>query len=115
MSTSEDITGHNAEEAKSPEELRREIAKTREELGDTVEALAEKAGVKAQAKQRAAAAKQAALEKKQELMAKAKATTPETAGAGAQQLATTAKENPLPLAAGGAFLLGYMLGRRRGR
>ena len=102
-------------ETKDPTQIKEDIQATREELGDTVEALAEKADVKAQAKQRATAAKQAALKKKQELMAKAKATTPETAGAGAQHLATTARENPLPLAAGGAFLLGYMLGRRRAR
>ena len=36
----------------TPEELRREIARTRRELGDTVEALSHKADVKAQARQK---------------------------------------------------------------
>jgi hypothetical protein len=59
----------------TPEELRREIERTRRELGDTVEALSQKADVKEQARQ-----------KKDELQERVRA-------------------NPTPLAAGiGGFL-----------
>ena len=59
----------------TPEELRREIERTRRELGDTVEALSQKADVKEQARQ-----------KKDELQERVKG-------------------NPVPLAAGiGGFL-----------
>jgi uncharacterized protein (TIGR03382 family) len=30
-----------------------------------------------------------------------------------QQVAATARDNPLPLAVGGALVLGFLLGRRR--
>ncbi len=92
-----------ADQQKSPDELRQEIEDTREELGDTVEALAEKADVKAQAKARIDSVKDAAQQKKDEMTAKIKSATPESAAAGAQQAATTAKRNPLPLAAGGGL------------
>jgi ElaB/YqjD/DUF883 family membrane-anchored ribosome-binding protein len=96
---------------KSPEELRRDIDETREQLGDTVEALAEKTDVKAQAKQRVDAVKDSARQKQEEVKAKAKAATPETASSGAQQLVGAAKQNPLPVAAVGAFVAGVLLGR----
>lgn len=99
----------------SPQELRQEIEQTREELGDTVEALAEKTDLKKQANQRAATAKEAAQRKKEELTAKVRANVPESAGAGAEQVTTSAKENPVPLAAGAAFILGYLAGRRKAR
>lgn len=101
---------------KSPEELRHEIDLTREELGDTVEAMAEKTDVKAQAKKRVSAVKQTAQQKKDEFVSKARQATPESASAGAQQLASTVQRKPLPFAAGGAFaagvLLGWLVGRR---
>lgn len=96
---------------KSPEELRRDIEETREQLGDTVEALAEKTDVKAQAKQRIDALKNTARQKQEDVKAKAKAATPESANAGAQQVVGAAKQNPLPVAAAGAFLAGFLVGR----
>jgi hypothetical protein len=39
-------------EQQTPEEIRRDIERTRRELGDTVEALSHKADVKAQARQK---------------------------------------------------------------
>lgn len=109
MSTAEEAH----EQAQSPEELRRNIEETREQLGDTVEALAEKTDVKAQAKRRITALQGTAREKRDQVTAKARAATPESANAGAQQVATAAKQNPLPLAAAGAFLVGFLFGRRR--
>lgn len=96
---------------KSPEELREEIEETREQLGNTVEALAEKTDVKAQARRRINSLKGAAEQKRQEVQAKAKAATPESAGAGIQQVASTARENPLAVADAGAFLGGLLMGR----
>jgi ElaB/YqjD/DUF883 family membrane-anchored ribosome-binding protein len=101
---------------KSPEELRAEIEQTRHELGDTVEALAEKTDVKARAKDRVAAVKDGAAQKKDEFVARAKDATPDSAGAGAQQVTSTIQGKPTPFAAAGAFaaglLIGWLLGRR---
>jgi ElaB/YqjD/DUF883 family membrane-anchored ribosome-binding protein len=101
---------------KSPEEIRADIEQTREELGDTVEALAEKADVKGQAKDRIASIKDAAQHKTAEFASHAREATPESAGAGAQQVASTVRSQPVPFAAAGAFaagaLVGWLLGRR---
>jgi ElaB/YqjD/DUF883 family membrane-anchored ribosome-binding protein len=103
-------------EQKSPEEIRREIAQTREELGDTVGALAEKTDVKAHARDRISAIKDTAQEKKDEFVFKAKHATPDSAGAGAQQVASRIQQKPVPFTAGGAFaaglVVGWLLGRR---
>ncbi len=101
---------------KSPEELRREIDQTREELGDTVEALAEKTDVKAQAKERIAAVRDTVQQKRDEFVSKAREATPDSAGAGVEQVASTVQRQPVPFIAAGAFaagvLVGWMLGRR---
>jgi hypothetical protein len=67
--------------ARSPEEIRADIERTRRELGDTVEAVVEKADLKAQAKARA------------------------------EEVKDRAKRNPLPLAAGIAVVTGFVLWR----
>lgn len=100
----------SAEQQKSPEELREEIKETREELGDTVEALAEKTDVKAQTKDRLAAIKATAQEKKDEFVSKGRQATPESASAGAQQVASKVQRKPVPFAAGGAFAAGVLVG-----
>lgn len=116
MSTGAEETGGTAAEGtgaqpKSSEEIRQDIGQTREELGDTLEALAEKTDVKAQTKDRIAAAKANAQKKKEEFTARLKEVTPEGAATGSQQVASTAKTNPAPFAAAGAFLLGFIVGR----
>ena len=92
---------------KSPEELRQDIEETRQELGETVEALAEKTDVKAQAQRRIDSVKETARQKQEQV----KAAAPESASAGAQQVVNATKQNPLPMAAGGAFLAGFLIGR----
>ena len=94
-----------------PEQLQREIEETREELGDTVEALAAKTDVKARARQKLDDAKSTASEKKEELFGKAKEASPDTAATAASQASQKARENPLPVAAAGAFAAGFVLGR----
>ncbi len=102
--------GSAVTETSDPEEIRREIEATREELGDTVAALAAKADVKTQARQKIEETKAAMTGKKDELLGKAKAGSPQSAGAAASQVAQTARQNPVPLAAGGVFALGFLAG-----
>jgi ElaB/YqjD/DUF883 family membrane-anchored ribosome-binding protein len=83
-----------SDQPRSPEEIRAEIERTREELGDTAAAVAQKADVKAQAKARVDDTKASQV---------------------VGQAATTARENPLPVAAGAAFVAGFLLGRFFGR
>jgi hypothetical protein len=102
--------------AKTPDEIEAEIEQTRQELGDTVEALAAKTDVKAQAKDKIAQVKGGARQKKDEVASRARAATPDSAGAGAQQVVSTVQRKPLPFAAAGAFaggvLVGWILRRR---
>jgi ElaB/YqjD/DUF883 family membrane-anchored ribosome-binding protein len=98
-------------EAKDPDQLREEIEATRREMGDTVEALAYKADVKARVRDKIDATKESAAQKKDDLMGKARETSPDSVSSGAAQAAQKAKENPLPVAAVGAFVGGFLLGR----
>ena len=92
---SPELTETKQTETRDPEEIRREIEETRRELGDTVEALAEKTDVKAQAREKVEEVKERV--------------------AGAGPAAEAAKRNPLPVAAGGAFVLGFLFGRLTSR
>jgi ElaB/YqjD/DUF883 family membrane-anchored ribosome-binding protein len=98
---------------RAPQEIRREIEETRRELGDTVASLAVKADVKAQAKHKVEATKASATEKKHEWAGKVKQASPRGAAATATVVSHKARENPLPLIAAGAFLLGLLVGRAR--
>lgn len=97
-------------EQRSPEEIREDIEETREELGDTAAALAAKADVKGQAKAKVEEVKQGAREKKEQFASKARDSAPDSVGAGASQVASTAQENPVPLALAGAFAAGLVVG-----
>ena len=125
-------------EERSPEEIQADIEATRLELGDTVAELADKADVKKQAKRKVTETKAKAAAKAEELKQKAAAQTgaakakvadaaPDSAQDGAQhasqaaqqaaaQAAQTARDNPMPTAALGAFagglVVGWLLGRR---
>lgn len=104
------------EQQRSPEEIQQDIERTREELGETAAALTEKADVKAQAKARAESAKAAAQHKKDELLGKAREAAPDSVGSGAQSVASTAKQNRVPIGVMAAFaggvLVGWLLKRR---
>jgi ElaB/YqjD/DUF883 family membrane-anchored ribosome-binding protein len=113
-------------EPQTPEQIRAEIERTQQELGDTVEALAHKTDVKAQASARIDAAKESIQETvhgaresvsatKDEFVTKVKEVTPESAGAGAQQMNATVQEKPLPFATAGAFAAGVLVGWLVGR
>lgn len=93
------------------EQIRAEIDSTREELGDTVAALSAKTDVKAQAKQRLEDTKSSLAGKKDELLGKARDASPESASEVASRASEQARQNPLPLAAFGAFAFGFLVGR----
>jgi hypothetical protein len=111
MGQDQGTAGAPVTEAKDPEQLREEIEETRREMGDTVEALAAKADVKARMKHKVEATKESAAQKKDDLLGKARETSPDSVSAGAAQATQKAKENPLPVAALGAFAGGFLLGR----
>jgi chromosome segregation ATPase len=98
-------------ESRDPEKIQSEIEQTREQLGDTVEALARKTDVKAQAKQKLEETKASVSEKKEQLFDKAKEASPDGATTAATQVSRRAGEHPMPLAAAGAFLAGFVAGR----
>jgi ElaB/YqjD/DUF883 family membrane-anchored ribosome-binding protein len=100
-----------SEPERSPEEIKADIDDTREELGDTVAALADKTDVKGQAQQRITEVKGNLQRKRQELADKARSATPESAQQGGQQIVTTVKQHPAPVAIGGAVLAGFLIGR----
>jgi ElaB/YqjD/DUF883 family membrane-anchored ribosome-binding protein len=95
MSAVESDSGQatNAEQGmRAPADIREEIEDTREELGETVAAVAERTDVKKQAQAKKDELKGRATEKASEAKAKA-------------------QENPVPVAAAGAFVAGLLLGR----
>lgn len=94
-----------------PAQIREEIAATREELGETVEALAAKTDVVGQAKHKLEETKASVSERADEVLGKVKDVTPETAVGAAGQASRKARENPLPLIAAAAFLVGFLVGR----
>jgi len=112
------------EHERGPAEIREEIAKTREELGETVEALAAKTDVKRQAKAKVQDTKEQLRTKLDAVKERVGATAdgaavhaPASAREGAQQITSTAANNPAVVAMIGAFaaglLLGLLIGRRR--
>ncbi|MFJ2027107.1 DUF3618 domain-containing protein [Streptomyces sp. NPDC087897] len=107
----------------TPEELREQVERTRDELGQTVEALAGKADVKAQVKEKTAAVKEQAASASAQIREKSgqaarllKDRTPDPLVEKAEQGAKAARANRVPLLAGGALLIAFLLVRRgRGR
>ncbi|HTX29973.1 MAG TPA: DUF3618 domain-containing protein [Solirubrobacteraceae bacterium] len=111
MSTGADQPGPSEPTSAQTEELQRDIEQTREELGDTVEALAAKTDVKAQAQRKLEETKASVADKKDELLGKAREASPESASSAASAAADQARQNPMPLAAAGAFVAGFVFGR----
>jgi transcriptional regulator with XRE-family HTH domain len=111
MGQEESAARTSVTESDNPEQIREEIKSTRQELGDTVEALAAKTDVKAQAKRKVEETKATVTDKKDELLGRAKEASPESARTAAVGASEKARQNPLPLAAAGAFLFGFLAGR----
>ena len=94
-----------------PEQIRADIEATREQLGDTVEALTAKTDVKAQAKHKIDETREQVGAKADDLLGKAREASPETAATAASNAGQKARENPVPVAAIGAFVVGFLAGR----
>ena len=99
------------EATREPEDIRRDIESTRDELGDTVAALAEKTDVKARARKKVADVKQTVSHKRTALTQKARESSPDGASSAAATAKEKARENPLPVAVAGAFVVGLIVGR----
>jgi chromosome segregation ATPase len=108
---------------KSAAQLRAEIEDVREDLGDTAAALAAKTDVKARAREKAQQLKQSAADTKDDLLSKtgrarsANGASRSSGPAALTQARTKARENPGLVAAVGALVGGFALGRltrRRG-
>jgi Protein of unknown function (DUF3618) len=110
-----------ADSEKSAEQLRAEIEDVRADLGDTAAALAAKTDVKARAREKADELKRTATGKKDDLMSKvgrspaagngSSAGTSGGAGAVVRQARTKAEQNPVLVAALGALVGGFAIGR----
>jgi ElaB/YqjD/DUF883 family membrane-anchored ribosome-binding protein len=111
MSTGPDQPGPSEPTSPQTEEIEREIEQTREELGDTVEALAAKTDVKAQAQRKLEETKATVAQKTDDLLGKAREASPESATSAASAAAEQARQNPMPVAAAGAFVAGFVFGR----
>jgi ElaB/YqjD/DUF883 family membrane-anchored ribosome-binding protein len=111
MGEDQGTAGTPVTEAKDPEQIREEIEETRRELGDTVEALAAKADVKARVHDKVESTKESVAHKRDDLLGKARGASPDTVTAGASQATQKARENPIPMAAIGAFAVGFLAGR----
>ena len=55
--------------------------------------------------------KESAAQKKDDLLGKAREASPDSVSSGATQATDLARKNPLPVAAVGAFVGGFLLGR----
>jgi len=107
-----------AEDDKSAEQLRGEIAEVRKDLGDTAAALAAKTDIKARAREKADDVKRTAVDRKDQVVSRLRRSTP-GGGAGASgggpsavtRLRAKAQQNPVPMAALGALVGGFLLGR----
>ena len=104
-----------AEEQRTPEQIEADIERTRREMGDTVAAVADKADVKAQAKSKVEETRARLTGKKDEMLNRTRAAAPDSAGDGAQKVASAARENRRELVIGGAVLVAFLLGRASGR
>lgn len=96
-----------------------DIARERAELADTVQALVAKADVKGRLREVVSDRAGHLQERADELGHRVRDLTPAGVRSGAasgwERLIQEIRRRPLPYAAGAAFVLGYLLGRRRGR
>jgi chromosome segregation ATPase len=107
-----------ADDPKSAEQLRAEIEDVRSDLGDTAAALAAKTDVKTRAREKADELKRAATERKDDLLSKVGrspsnggASTSASVGSTVDRAKTTARQNPVLVAAVGALIGGFAIGR----
>ncbi|CAL9350533.1 DUF3618 domain-containing protein [Streptomyces sp. NPDC057838] len=91
---------HDEPTARSPEELREQVERTRHELGDTVQELAGRADVKTRAREKAVAVKEQAGQKAQAWSGQAKAKVSDVAHAVEEKLPEPVKQKGAAAAQG---------------
>ena len=110
---------------RTPEEVQREIERTRTEMGDTVAELAAKTDIKAQAQRAAGNAKATVTGKatdlkdnvaarKDQITTSAQDAMPPSTDAARRQVMSQARDHQLALVGLAAFGLGLLIGKRRG-
>jgi hypothetical protein len=106
-----------ADDEKSPEQLRDEIAELRGDLGETTAALAAKTDIKTRVRAKADEVKRTAAGRKEDALSKLRGSTPggeatfSRGASAATQVRTKAQQNPVLTAALGALAGGFLLGR----
>jgi ElaB/YqjD/DUF883 family membrane-anchored ribosome-binding protein len=108
----------NDDPERAAAQLRSEIEDVRDDLGDTAAALAAKTDVKSRAKEKADEFKRSARAKKDDLLSSS-GRSPSgdstnggaAASSGLERVRMTVRQNPVPTAALGALVGGFLLGR----
>lgn len=108
-------TPRNGGHPRDPEEIRRDIARTREELGETVAALAEKADVKARARERVQEIRHNVSDRTGDVAGKVRGATPDSATHAAGQVTQKSKEHPFAVFVALAIAAGFIVGRLTAR
>lgn len=111
MGEDQRTSGPPVTEPRQPAEIQQDIEATRQQMGETVEALAAKADVKTRAKDKVADAKESVSVRTDDALHRVKETSPDSAVAAAAELSEKARQNPVPVAAAGAFVAGFLAGR----
>ena len=99
---------------RDPETIQEDILQTREELGDTAAALGYKSDVKARAGERVSETKERISGATQDAAAKAQEAMPSSARDGVEKARELVRQQPVAAAAVAAFVVGVLIGRRRG-
>jgi len=101
------------------QQLRAEIEGTRQDLGDTAAELAGKTDVKARARDKFEQVKRSTAVRKERVLSKTGSSDESGSGGGSgaavAQLKRRAQEHPVPTAAAGALVGGFLLGRLTSR
>jgi hypothetical protein len=111
MGEDQRTSGPQVTESREPEAIQQDIEAARQRLGETVEALAAKTDVKARAKEKVADVKDSVSARTDDALHRVKETSPDSAVSAAGELSVKARQNPVPVAAVGAFVAGFFAGR----
>jgi ElaB/YqjD/DUF883 family membrane-anchored ribosome-binding protein len=111
----EDQRTSSPQVTREPHEIQQDIEATRQQMGETVEALAAKTDVKARTKEKVAEVKESVSARTDDALHRVKETSPDSAVSAAGELSEKARQNPVPVAAVGAFVAGFLAGRIRRR
>jgi ElaB/YqjD/DUF883 family membrane-anchored ribosome-binding protein len=102
--------------AEDPGQVREELAQAREDLAGTMRELASRADVRSRVRQTVAERESEAQRRVEELGERLRAATPQDLQVAVHHATDAVRRNPAPYGAAAAgFLVGAVVGRRRGR